>query len=597
MYDLLITNGTIVDGTGADRFTGDVAVKDGQVVQITRHSPNGSADSATDGGDPSGNPSGNAREVIDATGLLVTPGFVDVHTHYDGQVTWDELLEPSSQHGVTTVVMGNCGVGFAPVRPGKQDWLIALMEGVEDIPGAALSEGIKWGWESFPEYLDALDERKLSIDVGTQLAHGALRGYVMGERGAKNEPATPEDIAQMSDLVQEAIEAGALGVSTSRTIGHKAMDGEPVPGTFAAEDELFGLGQGLVRGGGGIFELAPAGAAGLDLIAPHKEMSWMRRLSAEMECPVTFALVEVQAQPDLWRELMEESLRALDEGAQVFPQVAARPFGLLVGLQTHHIFAKRPSYVALADLPMEERVAKMRDPKIKAAILAEDDLPADPNVLFDTMGALIASQLANTFVLGDPPNYEPDADQTVAALAEAAGVDPFEQAYDLFCEQDGHALLLLPLFNYFHHNHDVIREQLTHPRSVSGLSDGGAHCGMICDASIPTFMLTHWTRDRTRGEQLPLEWVVRKQTRDTAELFGLGDRGTLEEGKRADINIIDHQNLTLRSPRMAYDLPANGRRLLQDTEGYVATVVAGEVVRRNGQDTGARPGGLIRGRR
>ena len=580
MYDLLIKGGTVVDGTGADRFEADVAVVDGKIVAI---GPDLDAE---------------ARNTIDATGKLVTPGFVDIHTHYDGQATWDGELQPSSAHGVTTVVMGNCGVGFAPVRPGTEEWLIQLMEGVEDIPGTALAEGMDWSWETFPQYLDALDKRELSIDVATQIAHGAVRGYVMGERGAKNEPANSEDIAAMSAIVQEAVEAGALGVSTSRTLGHRAIDGEPVPGTYAAEDELFGLGRGLQAGGGGVFELAPAGAAGLDLISPPKEMDWMRRLSAEIGQPVSFALIEVAGDPDLWKRMMDESLQACDDGAQVYPQVAGRPFGMLIGLTTHHAFAKRPSFAALADRPFDEIAAEMRRPQTKAAILGEDDLPPDPNVLFDGLNLLVQAALDKIYVLGDPPDYEPGPDRTIAALADAAGVEPLEMAYDLFAEGDGSALLMYPMFNYFHGNHDAIRSQLTHPRAVMGLSDGGAHCGMICDASIPTYMLTHWTRDRSRGEQLPLEWVIKKQTHDTAELYGLaGDRGTIEVGKRADLNVIDYDGLTLRSPRLAHDLPAGGRRLLQDAQGYLSTVVAGEVTRRDGSDTGARPGQLVRGRR
>ena len=577
MYDLKITGGTIVDGTGAERFTGDVAVVDGRVVAV--------------------GPSldGEAERTIDATGRLVTPGFVDIHTHYDGQATWDEVLEPSSGHGVTTVVTGNCGVGFAPVRPGSEEWLIQLMEGVEDIPGTALAEGIDWQWETFPEYLDALDARRYAIDVGTQVAHGAVRAYVMGERGAKNEPANADDIAAMRAIVRESIEAGALGVSTSRTLGHRAIDGEPVPGTFAAEDELYGLGGALADAGRGVFELAPAGAAGEDLIAPHKEHDWMRRLSAEIGRPVTYALLQVDAAPDLWKEMMDASLAACDEGAQVIPQIAGRPFGMLIGFQTHHPFAKRPTFRALAQLPLDELVAELRKPATKAAILGEDDLPVDPTVLFDSMGSMVAGALDRLYVLGDPPDYEPGPDRTVAALAADAGVSPLEMAYDQFCAQDGQALLMLPAFNYSAGNLDAVREQLTHPQGVPGLSDGGAHCGMICDASIPTFMLTHWVRDRARGPRLDLEWVIRKQTHDTARLFGMTDRGTLEVGMRADLNVIDLDALTLRSAELLHDLPAGGRRLMQRATGYDYTVVAGEITRRDGVDTGARPGRLVRG--
>jgi N-acyl-D-aspartate/D-glutamate deacylase len=577
MYDLLIRRGTIVDGTGEPARTGDVAVKDGKVVAV--------------GPDLAG----EAAEVIDADGLLVTPGFVDIHTHYDGQATWDEVLDPSAGHGVTTVVMGNCGVGFAPVHPGQEDWLIQLMEGVEDIPGTALAEGMTWGWESFPEYLDALDQRKLAIDIGTQVAHGAVRGYVMGERGAKNEPATPDDIDAMAAIVKEAIEAGALGFSTSRTLAHRAIDGEPVPGTFAAEDELFGIGRTLGEVGRGVFELAPAAIDGLDAASPFKEIDWMRRLSAEIDRPVSFALLQLDPAPTLWRELMDESLAAIDAGAQLRPQVASRPFGLLTGLQTHHVFAKRPTYMAMADLPLDERVVRMKDPSVREAILDEDDAPADPSILFDGVGVFLGAMIHNLYVMGDPPDYEPTRETSIGGLAEAEGRTMHEVLYDRLLDDDGRALLMLPLFNYSDGDHEAIREQLTHPTAVLGLGDGGAHCGMICDASLPTYTLTHWARDRSRGERLPLEWLVRKQTRDTAELYGLTDRGTIEAGQRADLNVIDHEGLTLRSPRLVHDLPAGGRRLIQEADGYVATIVAGEVTRRHGQDTGARPGRLIRG--
>jgi N-acyl-D-aspartate/D-glutamate deacylase len=581
MYDVKISNGTIVDGTGAPRFVGDVAVKDGVVVEVSQ--------STLDG---------DAAETIDATGMLVTPGFVDIHTHYDGQATWDPLLEPSSGHGVTTVVAGNCGVGFAPVRPGDEDWLISLMEGVEDIPGTALHEGIDWSWETFPEYLDALDARKFGIDVGVQVSHGAVRAYAMGERGAGNEPATPDEIAAMVPIVQEAIEAGALGFSTSRTLGHRAMDGRPVPGTFAAEDELFALGRAMRRGGRAVFELAPLGASGEDLLAPEREMAWMVKLSDELGLPVSFTLLQIDAAPDAWRGLMDESLRAHDAGAQVVPQIAARPFGMLLGFPTRHGFSGRPTYRALAArLAPDELLAELAKPEVRAQILAEDDVTPDPTVLFDGFFQMVQGSLDRLYALGDPPVYEPTPETTIAAMADAAGVPPLEMLYDAMLEHDGQHLLMLPFFNYAERNHDAIREMLLHPGGVSGLSDGGAHCGLICDASIPTFMLTHWARDRVRGDTLPLEYLVKKQTSDTAALYGLGDRGVLAPGKKADVNVIDFDGLTLRMPRVARDLPAGGARLLQEADGYVATMVSGEITRRHGVDTGARPGRLLRGAR
>jgi N-acyl-D-aspartate/D-glutamate deacylase len=586
MYDLKITGGTVVDGTGVDRYLADVGIVDGRIVDVRRRGPT----------DP--NLEGEARETIDASGHVVAPGFVDIHTHYDGQVSWDSLLEPSSGHGVTTIVMGNCGVGFAPVAPGREDWLIKLMEGVEDIPGSALTEGITWGWQSYPEYLDVIEKRRLAVDVGSQVAHGAIRAYAMGERGARNEPATPDDIDAMGSLVREAIEAGALGFSTSRTIAHKAMDGEPVPGTFAAEDELFGLGRAMAAGGRAVFELAPEGAAGEDIVAPKRELEWMKRLAGEIDRPVSFALIQVDAAPDLWREQLEMSAAAHAEGSPLYPQIAARPFGMLIGFPGHHAFTHRPTYRRLrAELGREELAAKLADPAVKAAILSETDLPIDPTAQFDAMFALVQYSLDRLYVLGEPPDYEPTPDRTVAAIAQARGEEPLAVLYDLMLESNAGAMLMLPFFNYSERNHDAIREMLTHPAGVVGLSDGGAHCGLICDASYPTFLLTHWARDRHRGEKLPLEYVVRKQSHDTAVLFGLNDRGTIEVGKKADINVIDMAALTLHAPQMVYDLPAGGQRLVQGASGYTATVVSGVVTRRDSQDTGERPGRLVRGAR
>jgi N-acyl-D-aspartate/D-glutamate deacylase len=586
VFDLKITGGTVVDGTGAERYQADIGIKDGKIVDVVRRGAN----------DPA--MGGEAAETIDATGHVVAPGFVDIHTHYDGQVSWDSLLEPSSGHGVTTLVTGNCGVGFAPVRPGSEQWLIELMEGVEDIPGTALTEGITWDWETYPEYLDAIGKQKYAVDVGSQVAHGAIRAYAMGERGARNQPATPEDIAAMGRLVTEAIEAGALGFSTSRTMGHRAMDGEPVPGTFAAEDELFGLGRAMAAGGQAVFELAPQGSAGEDIVAPKKELDWMRRLSGEIDRPVSFALIQVDADPKLWREMMDLSADAHAAGSRLYPQIAARPFGMMFGFQGHHGFSHRPTFRRLkGECGREELAQRLADPAVKAAILSEDDLPADPTLLFDGMFAMVQHSLKRLYALGDPPDYEPTPDRTVASIAKARGEDPLSTLYDLMLEQNATAMLMLPLFNYSDGNHDAIREMMLHPAGVLGLSDGGAHCGMICDASYPTFLLTHWARDRHRGEKLSLEHVIRKQSHDTAHLFGLTDRGTIEPGKKADINVIDLGALTLHPAAMAFDLPAGGNRILQGASGYAATIVSGTVTRRKDVDTGARPGRLVRGAR
>ncbi|HEX3460808.1 MAG TPA: amidohydrolase family protein [Acidimicrobiales bacterium] len=575
MHDLVIRGGTVVDGTGAPARTADVTVDEGRITGVGSY------------------PGVRGARTVDADGLLVTPGWVDIHTHYDGQATWDDVLAPSSWHGVTTLVMGNCGVGFAPAKPDQHQWLIGLMEGVEDIPGSALAEGIEWDWESYPEYLDTLGRRHWTVDVGSQVAHGAVRSYVMGERGARNQPATPEDIAAMKQLVKEAIAAGALGFSTSRTIAHTAIDGEPVPGTFAAEDELFGIGSALGELGTGVFELAPAGVAGEDLIGPAKEVDWMRRLSSAIRRPVTFALVQVDSAPDLWRQLMDESLRATSEGADLWPQVGGRATGLLSGhFTSFSLFDQIPAYQDLKDkgLTPDELIEALRRPEIRESI--ESWIPPTPGSL-----ARMEQAYRSTFALGSPPEYEPGPERSLAGIAAASGRSPLEVAYEAMLEDGGQGLLYVPILNYSNGDLEPARDMLFHPRSVAGLADGGAHCGVICDASQPTFMLTHWTRDRVRGERLPLEWMVKKQTHDTARLYGLTDRGTLEPGAIADLNLIDYDGLRLGNPTVVADLPAGGRRLIQDATGYVETIKSGVATFAEGKDTGARPGSLVRGAR
>jgi len=578
MHDLVIRAGSLVDGTGSEPVTADVAVSDGVITEV-------------------GRVQGEARREIEADGLLVTPGFVDVHTHYDAQATWDPHLLPTGWHGVTTTVFGNCGVGFAPARPDAHDWLIGLMEGVEDIPGTALSEGIQWSWETFPEYLDALERAPKALDYGTHVPHGSVRAYVMGERGAKNEAATADDIERMYEIVKEGLEAGALGFSTSRTMGHRAVDGEPVPGSFAQEDELFGIARALQDTGRGIFELAGAGAAG-DTAgdgpdAALEEIDWMHRLSAETGRPVSFAMLQFDSQPDQWRQLLKICEETRDNGSQVYAQFAARPFGILAGHQTEaNPLLSRPAYIEIAELPLEERVARLRDPAVRERILGPDRALDAPG-----FGSFLDNEdtYRKLFPIGDPPDYEPGPDKSIAAIAAREGRAPDAVLYDFMLRDEGRELLLLPLMNYSHGNLDPMREMLMDRNTVLSLGDGGAHCGLICDASLTTFMLTHWVRDRSRGERVPLEYAVHRMTQHTAAFYGLYDRGVVKPGFKADFNLIDLDGLALRRPEMVYDLPGGARRLLQSADGYRSTIVSGEEILRDGESTGALPGRLLRG--
>ena len=565
MHDLIIRNATLVDGTGAPRTTGDLAIRGDRIVQV-------------------GRVDGSGTREIDARGMLVTPGWVDIHTHYDGQATWDSLLAPSSWHGVTTAIMGNCGVGFAPVRPGAQQFLIELMEGVEDIPGAALAEGIDWQWESFPEYLDALASKPRAIDVGTHVPHGAVRAYVMGERCNTNDVPTQADIAQMAALVREGVAAGALGFSSSRTLLHRDKHGVHVPGTFAGSDEMLALGMAMKGLGHGVFELVS------DHLGEDDEWSWVKSFARETGLPVTMVATSAGAyEGDKMYNIAEES-RA--QGMRIRPQIAGRPTGVLHGLQSSfHVFMRHPTYLReVAELPLAAKVAKLKEPAIRAAILGETSALAP-------MAASLTELLWRVFPLGDAPNYEPDREQSVAGIAEAAGATALETMYDLLLRGDGKELFYQPLGGYQTYEFGFFRKHMQHPNVLFGLSDGGAHCGVIADAGMPTFILTYWGRDRTKGEQLPLEFLVRKLTSDTAGAYGLADRGTLAPGMLADINIIDFDKLRLHRPEAVFDLPTGGKRLVQRVDGYRYTIKSGQVTFVDGEHTGALPGTLVRGGR
>ncbi len=575
-HDLVIRGGTVVDGTGREPFHGDVAVDGDRISAVAPDL-------------------GRGRREIDAEGLLVTPGFVDIHTHYDAQATWDPMLTPSSEHGVTTVVMGNCGVGFAPVREELRDELIDLMEAVEDIPGAAMHEGIQWEWETFPEFMDALERRPHAIDYGLQVPHCALRAYVMGERGIENEAATGDDIARMSRIVAEAVGAGALGFSTSRTEMHNTLEGKPVPGTFAAEDELFGIGRALGELGTGVFQMS------LTHRDVPKEMGWMKALAKETGRTVTFNLQQIDEAPELYKE----GLRGLDEAraegiTNLRGQFSGRPVGVLMGWETSvHPLMGHPEYARIGRLPIAERLRELRRPEVRARLveggeLRIDGLPEDAPIPAVFLQFLVAG-IHKMFPMGGGHDYEPDPATSIQGLAASTGRSPAELVYDALMDQDGRGLLYFPLFGYATGRFDAIEETMLHPQTGLSLSDGGAHCGAICDAGTPTFMLMHWARDRTRGRRLPLEYVVRRQTLDTARQYGLRDRGVLAHGMKADVNVIDFDRLGLEAPEMRHDFPAGGRRLHQGARGYRATLVSGEVVYEDGKATGARPGRLLRG--
>ncbi len=563
MHDLVIRGGTIADGSGRPTVTGDIAI-DGSIITAV------------------GDVDGGGRREVDADGLLVTPGWVDIHTHYDGQATWDPEVSPSGWHGVTTVVMGNCGVGFAPARESDRAWLIQLMEGVEDIPGTALAEGMNWNWETFGEYLDEVERTARVLDVACLVPHGALRAYVLGE-GRANDTARAEEIAEMAAIVREAVQAGAIGASSTRTILHRAKDGELAAGTTAAADELIAIGEALGKAGHRVFSVAS------DMWDLDHEFAWMSEISLRAGVPVTYQVLQADFNPELWREWIDRGVAANRRGAWLVPQVAGKPTSLMVGFQSvTHPFAHHRAYQAIADLPLDERVARLRTPEVRAAILGEE---AEPTGFVQ----LLRSNLHKLFPLGDPPDYEPPAERSITALAESQSRRTDEVLYDLMLQRDGRELLYLPVLDYSHCNLDAVREMLVHPATVLGLGDGGAHCGVLCDASLPTFMLTHWARDRSRGERLPVETVVHLQTRRTAELYGFRDRGLLAPGYLADVNVIDHGALALEAPEMVYDLPAAGKRLVQRARGYVATIKSGTVVRERDEATGERPGRLLRG--
>ena len=561
---LILRGGTIADGRGGELHEADIAISGGRIIEVGRISARG-------------------EEEIDAKGKLVAPGFVDAHTHYDGQVTWSPDVTPSSQNGVTTAVMGNCGVGFAPCRTQDHERLIQLMEGVEDIPELVLSAGLPWAWETFPDYLDWLSRRSYDLDIGAQLPHAALRVYVMGERGARREPATSDDNLTMAALTRQAIKAGALGFSTSRTLNHRTSTGDYTPTLNAGEDELTAVAAAMHQTGGGLLQCV------LDQGGFEDDLSMMLRVAETTRCPITFSIAQGDKEPTRWRRTLDTIAQASAKGLSITAQIAARPIGLLLAFElTRNPFVAHPSYMAIARLPMPERLTRLRDPAVRAAILSERPIESGDQTIF-------RPNYDKMYLLGDPPDYEQLPQNALSARALREGKTPEEMAYDAMLDNDGRGMLYVPLFNYADGNLDATYEMLKAPNSVPGLSDGGAHCGIICDASFPTFLLTHWTRDRVRGERLSIPFVVAAQCRRTALSVGLRDRGVIAPGYKADINVIDYDRLRLHPPQVHYDLPMNGRRLMQRIDGYVATIVSGAVTRRDGNATGARPGRLVRG--
>ncbi|MGJ4888563.1 N-acyl-D-amino-acid deacylase family protein [Bradyrhizobium sp. HKCCYLRH3099] len=564
--DLVIRGGTIADGSGGELYEADVAVAGGRIAAVGKIAASG-------------------REEIDARGKLVTPGFVDVHTHYDGQVTWSHDISPSSQNGVTTAIMGNCGVGFAPCRPADHQRLIQLMEGVEDIPEPVLEAGIPWEWESFPDYMEWLSRRSFDLDIGAQLPHAALRVYVMGERGARRDPATADDNRAMAALARDAVKAGALGFSTSRTLNHRTSTGDYTPTLKAGEDELTTIAQAMHGAGRNVLQFV------LDISTIHEDLPMMLRIADATKCPISFSVTQNDRAPQRWRQTLAEINAAAARGLSVTAQIAARPVGLLLGLElSRNPLQTHPSYQAIAHLPLDERVARMRDPQLRAAILSEQATATDDPLFFKP-------NYDKMYLLGDPPDYEQPPERSLGSQARAKGCRPEELAYDAMLTDGGRGMLYVPFLNYSDGNLDATYEMLRDPRSVPGLSDGGAHCGIICDANFPTYLLTHWTRDRKRGEKLSIPFVVAAQARKTALSVGLEDRGLIAPGYKADVNVIDYDRLHLHPPKVHYDLPVGGRRLMQDVDGYDATIVSGVVTRRQGQATGARPGRLVRGAR
>jgi N-acyl-D-aspartate/D-glutamate deacylase len=566
----VIRGATVVDGTGSTPYAADVAVDGGLIAAVGPALPKGRAE-------------------IDATGMIVTPGFVDIHTHYDGQATWDPEMAPSSWHGVTTVVMGNCGVGFAPAAPDRHQWLIGLMEGVEDIPGTALAEGITWEWESFPEYLDALEKLPRTVDVATHVPHGAVRAYVMGERGARNEAPTADDIARMSRIVEEGLRAGALGFSTSRTILHRSIDGELVPGTTATQEELIGIGRAMGRVGHGVFELVS------DLRREWNEFEWMGALSRETGLPVTFAALQSIA-----KELsLEEQIAAMErenaKGAKLVASIALRGNGIVMAWRgTVHPFLWKPAWTDIATLPWDAQLARLRDPAFRARMLAEESVYPESDLV--EFLRIVAGGWFMQYAMGPDFNYEPTESESIMAMAAAKGVSGDEVAYDILMADEGKGFIYFPILNYRDGNLNFLEELQAREDCVNSLSDGGAHCGTICDAASPTFMLQHWVRDRARA-RIPLAVAIKRQCRDTALLYGLADRGVIAPGHLADLNVIDMTKLRLGKPWLAFDLPAGGRRVLQKADGYVATIKSGRVTFRDGVMQGPTPGVVIRGPR